>query len=159
MAGDNDMSAQASPEAEEKLAELLKTLMEHADELQSLLDQLLELKRSGVLDAMMIVVNRFEELIHYLFQDPALFRLLSIGVDGTLGAMSKLEAPDIINMKATMQELVVRLGKNASPDLVANPKPVKGIWGLLSALNDPDVQRGLGVVFALLKMLGKQPQR
>jgi uncharacterized protein YjgD (DUF1641 family) len=159
MAGDNDMSAQASPEAEEKLAELSKTLMEHADELQSLLDQLLELKRSGVLDAIMIVVNRFEELIHYLFQDPALFRLLSIGVDGTLGAMSKLEAPDIINMRATMQELVVRLGKNASPDLVANPKPVKGIRGLLSALNDPDVQRGLGVVFALLKMLGKQPQR
>ena len=159
MAGYNDMSAQASLEAEEKLAGLLKTLMEHADELQSLLDQLLELKRSGVLDAMMIVINRFEELIHYLFQDPALFRLLSIGVDGTLGAMSKLEAPDIINMKATMQELVVRLGKNASPDLVANPKPVKGIRGLLSALNDPDVQRGLGVVFALLKMLGKQPQR
>ncbi|MFP3251420.1 MAG: DUF1641 domain-containing protein, partial [Thermoproteus sp.] len=80
MAGDNDMSAQASPQAEQKLAELLKTLTEHADELQSLLDQLLELKRSGVLDAMMIVVNRFEELIHYLFQDPALFRLLSIGV-------------------------------------------------------------------------------
>jgi len=37
VAGDNDMSAQASPQAEQKLAELLKTLTEHADELQSLL--------------------------------------------------------------------------------------------------------------------------
>lgn len=159
MASDDNMSAQTTPQTEEKLAELLKTLAEHADELKGLVDQLIELKRSGVIDALMLVVNRFEELIHYLFQDPAVFRLLSIGVDGTLGAMSKLEASDIINTKAVMQELIVRLGKNARPDAVANPKPVKGIWGLLGMLSDPDVQRGLGVVFELLKMLGRQSQK
>ncbi|MEZ0320117.1 MAG: DUF1641 domain-containing protein [Pyrobaculum sp.] len=159
MAGDYNMSAQIPPQAEQKLADLLKTLAENADELQKLVEQLVELKRTGVLDALMMVVNRFEELIHYLLQDPAMFRLISIGVDGTLGAMSKLETPDILNMKATMQELLVRLGKNATPDAIANPKPVKGIWGLLSALNDPDVQRGLGVAFELLKILGRQPQR
>ncbi|MEL9990785.1 MAG: DUF1641 domain-containing protein [Thermoproteus sp.] len=159
MAGNYDMSTQITPQAEQKLAELLKTLAENADELQKLVEQLIELKRTGVLDALMIVVNRFEELIHYLFQDPAVFRLLSIGVDGTLGAMSKLETPDILNIKATMQELLVRLGKNATPDAIVNPKPVKGIWGLLNALNDPDVQRGLGVAFELLRILGRQPQR
>lgn len=159
MARDDNMSAQTTPQAEEKLAELLKTLAEHADELQGLVNQLIELKRTGVIDALMIVVNRFEELIHYLFQDPAVFRLLSVGVDGTLGAMSKLETPDVLNMKAMMQELIVRLGKNAKPDAIVNPKPVKGIWGLLGMLSDPDVQRGLGVAFELLKMLGKQPQQ
>lgn len=159
MARDDDMSAQTSPRAEEKLTELLKALAENADELKELVDRLIELKRSGVIDALMIIVNRFEELIHYLFQDPAVFRLLSIGVDGTLGAMSKLEAPDVLNIKATMQELIVRLGKNARPDVIVNPKPVKGIWGLLGMLSDPDVQRGLGVAFELLKMLGKQPQK
>ncbi|WP_231818686.1 DUF1641 domain-containing protein [Thermoproteus tenax] len=153
MVGDYDMSAQQN--VDQKVAELLKTLAEHADELQALVEQLIELKRTGVLDALMIVVNRFEELIHYVFQDPAIMRLASLGVDGTLGGLSKLETQDVINMKASLQELIVRLGKGLTPDALINPKPVKGIWGLLSALNDPDVQRGLGVAFALLKALGK----
>lgn len=156
MAGDDNMSAQSPAEAEQKLAELLKTLTEHADEVQAMLQQLVELKRTGALDAVMIAVSRFEELIHYIFLDPAVFRLLSVAADGALGAMAKLEAPDVLNMKSSLQELIMHLGKNLTPDMLTGAKPVKGVWGLLTALSDPDVQRGLGVALALLKALGKQ---
>lgn len=156
MAGDDNMSAAtASPEAEQRLADLMKLLLDHADELQSLAQQLIELKQSGVLDALMIVINRFEEVIHYLFQDPAIFRTLSLALDGTLGAMAKVETQDVITAKAALQELLVRVVKNLKPELITTAKPV-GFWGLLGALSDPEVQRGLGIAIALLKALGKQ---
>jgi len=35
-------------------------------------------------------------------------------------------------------------------------EPVKGLRGLLRALGDPEVQKGLGYIFGLLKLLGKE---
>lgn len=142
---------QVSPD--EKLAETLSILAENADELKGLVELIVELKRSGVLDSVMLIINRFEELIQYLFQDPAVFRLLAIVLDGSLGLMNKLDANDVIKLKELMQSLGGCVGKNVNA--VSNAKPVKGLMGLWKALGDEDVQRGLGVALELIKILGK----
>ena len=146
---------QVEKSPDEKLAEALNVLVENIDEIRGLLDQLIELKRSGVIDALMIVVNRFDELLQYLFQDPAIFRLMSILVDGSLQAMNKLDTQDVIRLKSMIQDVGGCLGKNID---LANAKPVGGLMGLWRALGDKDVQRGLGIAIALLKALGKCAQ-
>lgn len=153
MATQVQAQAQAQVSTDEKIAEMLSLLAENADELKSLFEMLIELKRSGVLDSLMIIVNRFDEIIHYLFQDPAVFKLLALLVDGSLGVVNKLDANDVIKLKGLMQSLGGCVGKNA--DAVTKAQPVKGLMGLWRALGDDDVQRGLGVALELLKLLGK----
>ncbi|WP_054857621.1 DUF1641 domain-containing protein [Vulcanisaeta sp. JCM 16159] len=143
---------QVEKSPDEQIAEALNVLVQNIDEIRGLLDQLIELKRSGVIDALMIIVNRFEEVIQYLFQDPAIFRLLSILVDGSLQAMNRLDTQDVLRLKGLIQDMGGCLGKNVD---LANAKPVGGLMGLWRALGDKDVQRGLGVAMALLKALGK----
>ncbi len=123
---------QAEKSPDEKLAEALNILVQNIDEIRGgLLDQLIELKRSGVIDALMLIVNRFDEVIQYLFQDPAIFRLLSILVDGSLQAMNKLDTQDVLKLKGLVQDLGGCLGKNVD---LANAKPVSGLMGLWRAL-------------------------
>jgi Uncharacterized conserved protein len=146
---------QVEKSPDEKLADALNILVENIDEIKGLLDQLIELKRSGVIDALMLVVNRFEEVLQYLFQDPAVFRLVSILVDGGLQAMNKLDTQDVLRLKGMVQDMGGCLGKNVD---LSNVKPVGGLMGLWRAMSDKDVQRGLGVALALLKALGKCAQ-
>ncbi|MGC8606189.1 MAG: DUF1641 domain-containing protein [Vulcanisaeta sp.] len=143
---------QVEKSPDEQIAEALNVLVQNIDEIRGLLDQIIELKRSGVIDALMLIVNRFEEVIQYLFQDPAVFRLLSILVDGSLQAMNKLDTQDVLRLKGLVQDLGGCMGKNID---LANAKPVGGLMGLWRALGDKDVQRGLGVAMTLLKALGK----
>ncbi|ADY00435.1 hypothetical protein VMUT_0219 [Vulcanisaeta moutnovskia 768-28] len=143
---------QVEKSPDEQIAEALNVLVQNIDEIRGLLDQIIELKRSGVIDALMLIVNRFEEVIQYLFQDPAVFRLLSILVDGSLQAMNKLDTQDVLRLKGLVQDLGGCMGKNLD---LANAKPVGGLMGLWRALGDKDVQRGLGVAMTLLKALGK----
>ncbi|GGI72382.1 hypothetical protein GCM10007112_06450 [Vulcanisaeta souniana JCM 11219] len=142
---------QVEKSPDEQIAEALNVLVQNIDEVRGLLDQLIELKRSGVIDALMMIVNRFEEVLQYLFQDPAVLRLLSILIDGSLQAMNKLDAQDVIRLKGLVQDLGGCLGKNID---IANAKPI-GLMGLWSALGDKDIQKGLGVTMAILKALGK----
>ncbi|WP_054844297.1 DUF1641 domain-containing protein [Vulcanisaeta souniana] len=144
---------QVEKSPDEQIAEALNVLVQNIDEVRGgLLDQLIELKRSGVIDALMMIVNRFEEVLQYLFQDPAVLRLLSILIDGSLQAMNKLDAQDVIRLKGLVQDLGGCLGKNID---IANAKPIGLMGGLWSALGDKDIQKGLGVTMAILKALGK----
>ena len=150
MAQAQQVQVEKSPD--EKLTEVLNMLVENVDEIKELIEQLLELKRSGFIDSLMMVVSRFDELLQYLLQDPAIFRLLSITVDGSLQAMNKLDTQDVLKLKGLVQDLGGCLGKNIN---LADAKPVGGLLGLWSALGDKDVQKGLGIMIALLKALGK----
>jgi len=140
---------------DEKLLEMIGMLTDNMDELKGLLDQIIELKKSGALDSLMLIINRFEEIIQYLFQEPALFRLLSVLMDGSLQAMNKLDAQDIINLKGTIQSLGGCMGKSLNMETLSNAKPVNGVFGLMSVLNDPDVRKGLGIAMELLRIMGR----
>ncbi len=139
---------------DEKLLEMITMLSENMDEVKGLLDQVIELKRSGALDSLMLIINKFEEIIQYLFQEPALFRLLSVLLDGSMQTMNRLDAQDVIKLKETIQSLGGCMGKNINMETISNAKPVNGVFGLMSALNDPDIKKGLGVAMQLLKIMG-----
>ena len=99
-------------------------------------------------------IDTIKELVHTT-------RLLqSFLNDQIVADASGLIAPllRLLNAATTTDLIDVLERAMQEPDLdraVANPPKVGGIFGLLGAMKDPDVQRGLGIMFALLKALGK----
>lgn len=127
--------------AEEKAQTALVDIVEHIDVLRDLVNTLHEFKRSGVLDDLLNLA--------------ATLRFF------TEGLLSR----DFMERVAKLQEVALIAGTNLAVDtskidcltyaLAAadDVKPV-GLLGLLSALRDPDVQKGLGFFVAVLKKLG-----
>ena len=98
-------------------------------------------------------MDTFKELIHTTrlmksFLNDQIVADLSNLLTPLLKALNAVTATDLIDVfERAMQQ----------PDLdraVADP-PKVGTFGALGALRDKDVQRGLGIMFALLKALGK----
>lgn len=139
--------------AEEKLNKLLDLLqdertfdaliavVQRADILKELVNTLYDFKRSGVLDD--------------LLNAAATLRFFTEGI----------LTRDFVEKMGKLQEVALIAGTNLAMDsskvdcltyaLAAadDAKPV-GLFGLLSALRDPEVQRGLGYLIAVLKKLG-----
>lgn len=126
---------------DEKTLDALTALVRRADILKELVNTLYDFKRSGVLDD--------------LLNAAATFRFFTEG----------LLTRDFMEKVAKLQEVALIAGTNLAMDsskvdcltyaLAAadDAKPV-GLFGLLSALRDPEVQRGLGFLIAVLKKLG-----
>jgi len=139
--------------AEEKLNKLLDLLqdaktfdaltavIQRADILKELVNTLYDFKRSGVLDD--------------LLNAAATLRFFTEG----------LLTRDFVEKMGKLQEVALIAGTNLAMDsskvdcltyalaVADDAKPV-GLFGLLSALRDPEVQRGLGFLIAVLKKLG-----
>jgi uncharacterized protein YjgD (DUF1641 family) len=126
---------------EEKTVDVLIAIVEHIDVIKELVNTLFEFKRSGVLDD--------------LLNAAASLRFITEG----------LLTRDFIEKVAKLQEVALIAGTNLAMDsskvdcltyalaAAEDAKPV-GLFGLLSALRDPEVQRGLGFLIAVLKKLG-----
>jgi uncharacterized protein YjgD (DUF1641 family) len=126
---------------EEKTVDALIAILEHIDVIKELVNTLFEFKRSGVLDD--------------LLNAAATLRFLTEG----------LLTRDFIEKVAKLQEVALVAGTNLAMDTskidcltyaiaaADDAKPV-GLFGLLSALRDPEVQKGLGFLIAVLKKLG-----
>jgi uncharacterized protein YjgD (DUF1641 family) len=126
---------------EEKTVDALIAILEHIDVIKELVNTLFEFKRSGVLDD--------------LLNAAATLRFLTEG----------LLTRDFIEKVAKLQEVALVAGTNLAMDTskidcltyalaaAEDAKPV-GLFGLLSALRDPEVQKGLGFLIAVLKKLG-----
>jgi uncharacterized protein YjgD (DUF1641 family) len=124
------------------------------EDLRAVLQDLVELEKSGTLDVAVIAVKKMDELLQYLFQEPALFRLLAILLDGSLGAMRQLDAEDVIELKGTVQNVGGCIAKSLGEEKIRAAKPL-GLSGLLKAMGDPEVKKGIGVTVELLKALGR----
>lgn len=140
--------------SEEKKVEGKAVALPTDEQLQELLTKLGELEKSGLLDVALVAVKKMDELLQYAFQEPALYRLLAVALDGSLGAMRQVDAHDVIELKATVQGLGSCLVKDMGADDLAAAKPA-GLGALLSALGDDDVKKGLGVTLAFLRSIGK----
>ncbi len=125
---------------EEKETELLKKL--------ELLNQ------KHVLDILLLNIDRIEEFMQYASQDPGLFKIMSVLVDGSLSAFKDLSTDEILRLKS-LAKLFVEYASAIDPEDLKEEHRIKGITGLIKALEDPDVQRGLGVVIEILKLIGK----
>jgi uncharacterized protein YjgD (DUF1641 family) len=126
---------------EEKTVEALSAIVEHIDVIKELVNTLFEFKRSGVLDDLLNIA--------------ASLRFLTEG----------LLTRDFMEKVGKLQEVALIAGTNLAMDsskvdcltyalaAAEDVKPV-GLFGLLSALRDPEVQKGLGFLIAVLKKLG-----
>ncbi len=126
---------------EEKTVDALSAIVEHIDVIKELVNTLFEFKRSGVLDD--------------LLNAAASLRFLTEG----------LLTRDFMEKLGKLQEVALVAGTNLAMDTskidcltyalaaAEDAKPV-GLFGLLSALRDPEVQKGLGFLIAVLKRLG-----
>ena len=126
---------------EEKTVDALIAIVDHIDVIKELVNTLFEFKRSGVLDD--------------LLNAAASLRFLTEG----------LLTRDFMERVGKLQEVALVAGTNLAIDtskidcltyaLAAadDARPV-GLFGLVSALRDPDVQKGLGFLIAVLKKLG-----
>lgn len=132
------VKALESPKVQEALAELL----EHIDVVKDLVNTLWDFKRSGVL----------EDLLN-------LAATLRFFTEGIL-------TRDFMEKVAKLQDVALLAGVNLSQDpakldclthalATADTNKQIGLMGLLSALRDPDVQRGLGFFISMLKGLGQ----
>jgi len=120
--------------------EALAALVERLDLVKELIDQLWELKRSGVLDD--------------LIQVAAALRFLTEGVltREFMERLMKLQESLII-AGVNLGQDVSKLDCLTSALVDAEPRPI-GLLGLLNALRDEDTQMGLGLLVSMLKNLG-----
>ncbi|CCC81090.1 DUF1641 domain-containing protein [Thermoproteus tenax] len=129
---------------QEKTQQALLEIVEKIDVVKDLVDALFEFKRSGILDD--------------LLQAVAALRFI------TEGLLTK----DFMERISKLQEVALIAGTNLSADsskvdCITNAiatadgsKPI-GLWGLLNALGDPEIQRGLGYLMSVLKKIGSCP--
>jgi uncharacterized protein YjgD (DUF1641 family) len=129
-----------------------KSIIAKLSSLNRLLDRVEELQRNGALDAVMDLAYALKTLKDML-NDDALHDLadkISVAVDFVARGHEFL---DYIN-----SPIFQVLGKVVTSEelrkSIQEPSPI-GLGKLISSLRDPEVQRGLGVVLALLKGIGK----
>lgn len=117
---------------------------------EKFLDTLVKLDEYGLLDAVNGLVD--PELIGRLAEiliTPSTLKLLD-RVDELVGLLGEVDVDAVKSNVGTLKAVLEALQKE--------PKPV-GLAGLLRALSDPEVQRGLGVAIEVLKALGRASQK
>lgn len=136
---------------EEMLHQLLSTLIENADGLKQTVKLLQELHESGILPALQSLLQAKEQVasiaIHQLLR-PSVANMINNGM-AAAGALSSIE-PE------TTQRLMTSLSvglKKAEEGLASNQ--TTGVWNLMTALNDPDINRALTFGLNLFKGLGQ----
>jgi uncharacterized protein YjgD (DUF1641 family) len=120
--------------------------------LEALVETAVALKRSGMLDMLRVVAEKSGELLALIGNDVATQRALGI-VHAAQSGMEKVEPDEILNAKPVV-ELMTSCGLKA----MANTKPEKvkpkGLFGLLGAMRDKDVQVGLALLLEIARNLG-----
>jgi uncharacterized protein YjgD (DUF1641 family) len=132
-----------------KLLSLLARYVEQAEALEKLAETLEKLDKSGALAFMGHLSENFGEGLGMLME-PQLLRLISHGAN-VLDILSRIEPAAIGMMASAMQR---GLSETFTPEVMRDP-PRVGLSGMLKQLSDPEVQKALGVLFLLLKAMGR----
>lgn len=85
-----------------------------------------------------------------MLMEPQLLRLVSHGAN-VLDLLSRIEPAAVGMMAGALQK---GFAETFTPEAMQDP-PWVGLAGLFKQLSDPEVQKALGVLFLLLKALGK----
>ncbi|WP_167817001.1 DUF1641 domain-containing protein [Thermus tengchongensis] len=132
-----------------QLISLLARFLDQAEALEKLAETLEKLEKSGALAFLGHLSENFGEGLGMLME-PQLLRLLSHGAN-VLDILSRIEPAAIGMMAGALQR---GLSETFTPEVMRDP-PRVGLTGVLKQLSDPEVQKALGVLFLLLKALGK----
>lgn len=143
----------ADPVLEDDLVALLEDLTEHRETLAQLMDTAEVLEQSGVLDLLQVIGTRDvasgEQLYETFAENPTDMRAIQ-NLSLLAGGVSRVD-PDVL--AATING--IEDGPPVSHGAVADP-PQVGLLEALRQLRDPDVRRGLGVLFVFLKAIGSR---
>jgi len=124
----------AIPRAEyERLLQDVQALRREVEELSSLL----------------LPVKFVLEKLPHLMADIQVFKVAA----PLISTLSIMDSADLNAMGAAMQGGVVCASK-ALRQVAEDGAPRVGLFGLLSALRDPEVQKGMGLLVTLLKAMG-----
>ncbi|WP_018110488.1 DUF1641 domain-containing protein [Thermus igniterrae] len=132
-----------------QLLSLLARFLEQAEALEKLAETLEKLDKSGALAFLGHLSENFGEGLGMLME-PQLLRLISHGAN-VLDILSRIEPAAIGMMAGALQR---GLSETFTPEVMRDP-PRVGLAGILKQLSDPEVQKAIGVLFLLLKALGK----
>ncbi len=132
-----------------RLLSILDRYVEQADALEKLATTLEKLDQSGALE---LVGELSETLVENLGQlaEPRNLRLIS-----HLGKLTDLLAMIDPNAAGMMADLFVESLSEVFPKEKLRNPPKVGLGGLLRALSDPEIQKGLGVVLELLRVVAR----
>lgn len=132
-----------------RLLSILDRYVEQADALEKLAETLEKLDESGVLE---LAGEVFETLVDNLGQlmEPRNLRLIS-----HLGKLTDVLALVDPNAAGMMTELFIESLTEVFPKEKLRNPPRVGLAGLLRALSDPEIQKGLGVVLELLRVVAR----
>lgn len=140
---------------DQNVEELLKELEAHRRALDPLLEAAEVLEESGLLDLIDVLTAREEEegeqLYEAFVEDPGNLRTVQ-NVSLVAGAFSEVDPDQMATALGRVRE-----GHAVETKKLADP-PRVGLWDAIRRLQDPDVQRGLGFLFTILKMVGSQTQ-
>ncbi len=134
----------STPENAEKVEKLIDSLpaIEHAVTL------LQELDRLGVLDTLFSLACAVANSKNML-SDEMISGAASLG-STAIELLAKIGSPEVQKVLSVIMDHSVELSQS-----MINAERVKGIMGLIKALNDPEVQQGLGSLFAFIKVFGR----
>ncbi|MEB3765449.1 MAG: DUF1641 domain-containing protein [Desulfurococcales archaeon] len=120
--------------------------------LKELMEVAVLLKKSGILGMLKNFLSDSEALMEAFQNDTSMTRLIAL-LGGVMEATRRVDGAQMASMKENTEETV-----HCAFQGLATTDPVKankmGMFGLLGALRDPDVQKGLGFVMMLLKNIG-----
>ncbi|WP_460024263.1 helical membrane plugin domain-containing protein [Infirmifilum sp. SLHALR2] len=123
---------------------------EQAEALNKALEVLVRANELGLLDTVKDLLDpEFIGRLSSLLLTPGTLKLLD-HIDDILELLGSVDYEALKEKAPVLVEALKSLPKE--------PQPI-GLLGLLKALSDPEVQRGLGVVLELLKALGRQGRK
>lgn len=136
-----------------RLPALAHTILEAQESIDQAVELLASLERTGLLRIAQGMADISQDAVPYLIE-PQNLRIFG-NVATLLQLLTEIEPARASHLVRTVQE---GLDETLSPETLRN-LPRIGFGGLLAALNDPDVQRGLGIMVLLLKGLGRAGPR
>lgn len=132
---------------DEETVEAIEQIAERGESIESVLTVIERFEESGLLDLLDVVssrdMERNEQLYEVFAEDPGSLRAVQ-NLSLVAGGLARMD-PDA---------LATTMGGEAVPHEKFEKPPELGLLGILRQLRDPDVRRGLGTVFLLLKFLG-----
>jgi uncharacterized protein YjgD (DUF1641 family) len=135
--------------ATEETARLAESVGENATDLEAALETVLDLQRTGTLDALAELGDAVA-LALAAADDEMVTTLSATG--SALGELADTAAePETVR---GLQTLLTALGEADASD----PQPV-GTIGLLGSMRDPEVKRGLGYLLSVARSTGRELER
>jgi len=101
------------------------------------------------LSSLFVPVKIILEKIPHLFGDIQLFKVAA----PLISLLSIMDAADLNALGAATQGGVTCTSK-ALRQVAENGAPKVGLWGLISAMRDPEVQKAMGLMLTILKAMG-----